>query len=194
MSLDDINHRLVEAARDGQRVVRLKSGDPFVFGRGGEELAHLRAAGVRTFVVPGITAALGCAAEAGLPLTFRDEATRLCLVTAHTTEGAHRIDWSPFAAADATVVVYMGLSAAAAVQAGLLTAGRDPATPAAVLVRGTQPQSQALVGRLDALARLATQAGEGPALVVVGQVVARCEAWRAAGDSPAQAQAQAERA
>jgi uroporphyrin-III C-methyltransferase/precorrin-2 dehydrogenase/sirohydrochlorin ferrochelatase len=179
MGQDEINRRLVAAAQAGMRVVRLKSGDPFVFGRGGEELEHLRASGVRAFVVPGITAALGCAAEAGLPLTFREEATTLSLVTAHTAESAHTIDWSRFAAPDVTVVVYMGLASAAGVQAGLVAAGRDPATPAAVLARGTRPQAVAHVGRLDALVQLADAASEGPALVVIGAVVARTDAWRA---------------
>jgi uroporphyrin-III C-methyltransferase/precorrin-2 dehydrogenase/sirohydrochlorin ferrochelatase len=180
MTQDEINGRLVAAAREGKRVVRLKSGDPFVFGRGGEELEWLRAAGVPAFVVPGITAALGCAAELGVPLTYRQEATHLSFVTAHTADGARAVDWSAFARRGATVAVYMGLASAAAVRAGLLAAGRDPATPVAVIARGTRPDAQAEVGRLDELVTLAGQVREGPALLVIGEVVAHCPAWRLA--------------
>jgi uroporphyrin-III C-methyltransferase / precorrin-2 dehydrogenase / sirohydrochlorin ferrochelatase len=177
---DEINRRLVEAARAGRRVVRLKGGDPFIFGRGGEELEYLRQAGVPVVTVPGITAALGCAAEAGLPLTFRNEASRLTLLTAHRAEDAAAIDWSGLGDPQTTVVVYMGLASAAAVRDGLLAAGRDGATPAAVLARGTRPDSQAVVGRLDQLPALAADVGEGPAILVIGEVVARSTPWQAA--------------
>ena len=177
---DEINRRLVDAAHAGQRVVRLKGGDPFVFGRGGEELEHLRAAGVPTVIVPGITAALGCAAEAGLPLTFRNEASRLAIITAHRAAEAATVDWSALADAQTTLVVYMGLASAAAVRDGLIVAGRAAATPAAVLARGSRPDSQAAVGRLCDLPDLAASVGEGPALLVIGDVVARSTPWRAA--------------
>jgi uroporphyrin-III C-methyltransferase / precorrin-2 dehydrogenase / sirohydrochlorin ferrochelatase len=176
---DEINRRLAAAARSGKQVVRLKSGDPFVFGRGGEELEHLHQAGIPAIVVPGITAALGCAAEAGLPLTFRNEASRLSFVTAHRADDAAAIDWSGLAGAETTVVVYMGLASASAVRDGLIAAGRDPATPAAVLARGTRPDAHTAVGRLDDLAALSASAGEGPALLVIGEVVARSTPWRA---------------
>jgi uroporphyrin-III C-methyltransferase/precorrin-2 dehydrogenase/sirohydrochlorin ferrochelatase len=177
---DEINRRLLAAARAGRRVVRLKGGDPFVFGRGGEELEYLRQAGVPVVVVPGITAALGCAAEVGLPLTFRNEAGKLVFITAQRAEDAAAIDWSRLADPETTVVVYMGLASAAAARDGLIAAGRDGATPAAVLARGTRPDSQAAVGRLDGLAALATEVGEGPAILVIGEVVARSTPWRAA--------------
>jgi uroporphyrin-III C-methyltransferase/precorrin-2 dehydrogenase/sirohydrochlorin ferrochelatase len=177
---DEINRRLVEAARAGRRVARLKGGDPFVFGRGGEELEYLRRANVPVIVVPGITAALGCAAESGLPLTYRTEASRLTFVTAHRAEDAAAIDWSGLGDRQTTVVVYMGLASAGAVRDGLIAAGRDPATPTAVLARGTRPDSHATVGCLDGLAALADAAGEGPAILVVGDVVARSAPWRAA--------------
>ena len=180
MGQDAINRLLVAAAKAGKQVVRLKSGDPFVFGRGGEELEYLRQAGVSTFVVPGITAALGCAAEVGLPLTFRKEATRLSFVTANTASGAETIDWSGLSDPQTTVVVYMGLSSAPSVRAGLIQAGRDPQTPAAVLARGTRSDAKAVVGRLNELPALAAAAGEGPALLVIGDVVAHSEPWRAA--------------
>ena len=177
---DEINRRLVEAAREGRNVVRLKGGDPFVFGRGGEELEHLRASNVAVVVVPGVTAALGCAAEAGLPLTFRNEASRLSLVTAHRADEAAATDWSALRDPQTTVVVYMGLAAAAAVRDGLIGAGRDPKTPAGVLARGTHPDAKTVVGWLEQLPALAARAGEGPALLVIGDVVARSDAWREA--------------
>jgi uroporphyrin-III C-methyltransferase/precorrin-2 dehydrogenase/sirohydrochlorin ferrochelatase len=177
---DEINRRLVGAARAGRRVVRLKGGDPFVFGRGGEELEYLRAADVPVVVVPGITAALGCAAEASLPLTFRNEASRLTFITAHRAEDAASIDWTGLGDRQTTAVVYMGLASAAAVRDGLIAAGRDPATPAAVLARGTRPDSQAAVGSLDGLAALAAEVGEGPAILIIGDVVARSTPWQAA--------------
>ncbi|HYZ44171.1 MAG TPA: siroheme synthase CysG [Xanthobacteraceae bacterium] len=177
---DEINRRLVAAARAGRRVVRLKGGDPFVFGRGGEEMDYLRKAGVPVVVVPGITAALGCAAEIGLPLTLRNAAGKLALITAERAQDAASIDWSGLADRQTTVVVYMGLASAAAVRDGLIAAGRDGATPAAVLARGTRPDSQAAVGRLDQLAALAAEVGEGPAILVIGEVVTRCAPWRAA--------------
>jgi uroporphyrin-III C-methyltransferase/precorrin-2 dehydrogenase/sirohydrochlorin ferrochelatase len=180
---DAINERLVEAARAGKRVVRLKGGDPFVFGRGGEELEHLRAADVPVTVVPGITAALGCAAEAGLPLTFRNAASRLTFVTAYRADQATAIDWSSLGDPQATLVVYMGLASAAAIRDGLIAAGRAPSTPAAVLARGTRPDAASAVGPLSDLAALAAAAGDGPALLVIGEVVARSTPWRAAIES-----------
>src|SRR5438046_324916 len=177
---DEINRRLVAAARAGRRVVRLKGGDPFVFGRGGEEVEYLRNAGVPVVVVPGITAALGCAAEVGLPLTLRNEAGKLAFITAQRAEDAAAIDWSGLADRQATVCVHMGLASAASVRDGVIAAGRDGATPAAVLARGTRPDAQAAVGRLDGLAALATAVGEGPAILVIGEVVARSTPWRAA--------------
>ena len=181
---DEINARLVEAARAGRDVVRLKGGDPFVFGRGGEELEHLRAAGVPVVVVPGITAALGCAAEAGLPLTFRNEASRLTFVTAHRADDAAAIDWSGLGDPQTTVVVYMGLASAAAVRDGLIAAGRDPrnagrragARHAARCDR--RPSGASTISR-----RSPRAAGEGPALLVIGDVVARSTPWRRADRS-----------
>jgi uroporphyrin-III C-methyltransferase / precorrin-2 dehydrogenase / sirohydrochlorin ferrochelatase len=169
---DEINRRLLAAATCGKQVVRLKGGDPLIFGRGGEELDYLRRAGVATYVVPGITAALGCAAEAGFPLTFRREASRLSFVTANAAEGATEVDWSGLADPHTTVVVYMGLASAARVRDGLIATGRDSATPVAVLARGTRPDSQAALGHLADLPTLAASVGNGPALLVIGDVVA----------------------
>src|SRR5262249_8565688 len=141
---DEINRRLVDAAGKGLNVVRLKGGDPFIFGRGGEELEFLRKSNIATVVVPAVTAALGWAAEAGLPLTYRNEATRLTFVTAHQADEAAAADWSALADPQTTVVFYMGLASAAAVRDGLLSAGRNPRTPAGVLARGTHPDSKAV--------------------------------------------------
>jgi siroheme synthase-like protein len=163
-----------------QNVIAGPIAEAVLAGRGGEELEYLRQAGVPVVVVPGITAALGCAAESALPLTFRNEASKLTFVTAHRAEEAAAIDWSDLADAQTTVVVYMGLASAAAVRDGLIAAGRDPATAAAVLARGTRPDSQAAVGRLEQLPALAAEVGEGPAILVIGDVVARSAPWRAA--------------
>ncbi|ARQ01936.1 siroheme synthase CysG [Pseudorhodoplanes sinuspersici] len=176
----EINRRLIEAAKAGLNVVRLKGGDPFIFGRGGEEREVLEAAGIAVTIVPGITAALGCAAEAGLPLTLRKEATRLSIVTANTAEGADNIDWSGLADRTTTVAIYMGLTAASAVKSGLIAAGRDPNTPVAVLARGTRPDSRSITGTLSQLPMLAASVGDGPALIVVGDVVAHSQVWKEA--------------
>jgi uroporphyrin-III C-methyltransferase/precorrin-2 dehydrogenase/sirohydrochlorin ferrochelatase len=180
---DAINRQMAEAAKAGKIVVRLKGGDPFIFGRGGEELEFLRDAGVETHVVPGITAALGCAAEAGLPLTYRGEATRLCLVTANLADGSEAVDWSLLGDKQTAVAVYMGLSSAARVRDGLIAAGRAADTPAAIIARGTRPDSRSVAGRLRDLPALAVQAGEGPALLVIGDAVARSDIWRRAAQA-----------
>jgi uroporphyrin-III C-methyltransferase/precorrin-2 dehydrogenase/sirohydrochlorin ferrochelatase len=177
---DAINRRLIAEAKAGRNVVRLKGGDPFIFGRGGEEREALEAEGIAVTVVPGITAALGCAAEAGVPLTFRKEATRLSIVTANTADGADKIDWTGLADRTTTVAIYMGLTAAASVRNGLVSVGRDPQTPVAVLARGTRPDSRSLTGTLSQLPALAAGAGEGPALIVVGDVVTHSRAWKEA--------------
>jgi uroporphyrin-III C-methyltransferase/precorrin-2 dehydrogenase/sirohydrochlorin ferrochelatase len=176
---DETNRLVADAARSGKRVVRLKGGDPFVFGRGGEELEYLRAAHVPVSIVPGISSALGCAAEAELPLTFRNVATKLTFVTAHRA-GTGEADWKGFADPETTLVIYMGLANAASIRDGLLKAGRDPATPVAVLSRGTWEDSRSVAGRLVALPQLAARVGEGPALIVIGEVVRYSAPWRAA--------------
>ncbi len=174
----EINEELVLAARRGLRVVRLKGGDPFVFGRGGEELEYLNDEGVDVVVVPGITAALGCAAEAELPLTHREESARLILMTAHRAADAEAIDWSGLTRDDATLAIYMGRATAPIVSEGLIAAGRDPRTPAAVLARGTRRDSRSVAGTLDELPDLVARTGDGPALLVLGQVVTRSRPWR----------------
>jgi uroporphyrin-III C-methyltransferase / precorrin-2 dehydrogenase / sirohydrochlorin ferrochelatase len=168
---ETINRLLIEAAKAGQRVVRLKGGDPFVFGRGGEEVEALRAAGVAYSVIPGITASLGAAAQFEVPLTFRGEALRVTFLTAHNAQDAQSVDWSTLADTKTTVVIYMGLMAAAAVQAGLLAAGRSPQTPLGVFARVTRGDASSAIGTLDELTDLVERVGAPPAILIVGDVV-----------------------
>jgi len=175
---DAINKLMIEAARSGQRAVRLKGGDAFVFGRGGEEVEALREAGVAYSVVPGITAGLGAAAQFEVPLTFRREALRITFLTAHKAKDADAVDWSALTDEKMTVVVYMGMTAAQSVRAGLLAAGRSPQTPVGVFARVTRPNSQAAVGTLDELPDLVDKIDGGPAILVIGDVVAHSAPWR----------------
>lgn len=174
---DAINKLMIEAARSGQRAVRLKGGDAFVFGRGGEEVEALRRAGVAYAVVPGITAALGAAAQFEVPLTFRNEALRITFLTAHKAKDAEAVDWSALTDEKMTVVVYMGMTAAVSVRAGLLAAGRSPQTPVGVFARATLPDAQAAVGILDELPDLVQRVDRGPAILVIGDVVAHSAPW-----------------
>jgi uroporphyrin-III C-methyltransferase / precorrin-2 dehydrogenase / sirohydrochlorin ferrochelatase len=175
---DAINRLMIEAARSGQRVVRLKGGDPFVFGRGGEEVEALREAGVAYAMVPGITAGLGAAAQFEVPLTFRHEALRITFLTAHKARDAETVEWSTLTDERMTVVVYMGMTAAPSVRAGLLAAGRSPQTPVGVFARVTRPDAQAAVGTLDQLPALVEQIDGGPAILIIGDVVAHSAPWR----------------
>jgi len=175
---DAINRLLIEAAKSGQRAVRLKGGDPFVFGRGGEEVEALRDAGVAYSVVPGISAGLGAAAQFEVPLTFRHEALRITFLTAHKARDAQTVDWSTLTDERMTVVVYMGMTAAASVRAGLLAAGRSPHTPVGVFARVTRPDAEAAVGTLDELPGLIEKIDGGPAVLIIGDVVAHSAPWR----------------
>ena len=175
---DAINKLMIEAARSGLRAVRLKGGDPFVFGRGGEEIDALRQAGVACSVVPGITAGIGAAAQFEVPLTFRHEALRVTFLTAHKARDAESVDWSGLTDVRMTVVVYMGMTAAPSVRSGLLAAGRSPQTPVGVFARVTRPEAQAAVGTLDQLPDLVGRIDGGPAIVIIGDVVAHSAPWR----------------
>lgn len=177
---DATNKLLVEAAQAGRRAVRLKGGDPFIFGRGGEEVEALRAAGISYSIVPGITAGLGAAAMFETPLTYRGEALRITFLTAHKEKDADKVDWSVLTDVKMTVVVYMGMTAAPAIRAGLLAAGRSPRTPVGVFARVTRPDAQAAVGVLDDLPVLVAQIDSGPAILIIGDVVAHSAPWRAA--------------
>ena len=175
---DAINKLLIEAAKSGQRAVRLKGGDPLVFGRGGEEVEALREAGVAYSVVPGITAGLGAAAQFEVPLTLRHEALRITFLTAHKAKDAESVDWSTLTDEKMTVVVYMGMTAAPSVRAGLLAAGRSPHTPVGVFARVTRTDARAAVGTLDELPALVRQIDGGPAILIIGDVVAHSAPWR----------------
>ena len=176
---DQINDLLVAQARAGRRVVRLKGGDPFVFGRGGEELERLRAAGVSAAVIPGITAATGCAASAGLPLTHRDHASAVTFVTGHGVNGEPDVDWAALSGSRHTLVVYMGVSRAGSLAAQLIEHGRAPETPVAIIENGTRPEERVIVGTLATIPSLLRTAQVGaPALIVIGEVAALADAAR----------------
>jgi uroporphyrin-III C-methyltransferase/precorrin-2 dehydrogenase/sirohydrochlorin ferrochelatase len=175
---DAIHRLLIDAAQSGKRAVRLKGGDPFIFGRGGEEIAALRAAGVAYSVIPGITAGLGAAAESEVPLTYRQEALRITFLTAHKATDAGNVDWSALTDTKMTVVVYMGITAAQTIREGLLKAGRSPQTPVGVFARATRRDAKSVVGVLDDLPALAAQVETGPAILIIGDVVARSAPWR----------------
>jgi uroporphyrin-III C-methyltransferase/precorrin-2 dehydrogenase/sirohydrochlorin ferrochelatase len=160
-------------ALEGTDVVRLKGGDPFVFGRGGEEAEELAAARIPFEVVPGISAALGAAARMGIPLTHRDCASGVTLATAHAARDGE-VDLSESVPREGTVVFYMGLGRIEATCSALIAGGRAPETPAAVASRATLPDERVVIGTLADVASLARDAGlEAPALLVVGEVVAR---------------------
>jgi uroporphyrin-III C-methyltransferase / precorrin-2 dehydrogenase / sirohydrochlorin ferrochelatase len=169
----EINALLIEHARRGGRVVRLKGGDPFIFGRGGEELEALAQAGIAYSVIPGVSAANGCAAYAGIPLTHRDHAHSVCYVTGHASEGGSEPDWRALSAPKTTAVIYMGLARLARITAQLMDHGAPPTRPAAVVSRGTTPEQQVMVGTLADIAAVAQRADlDSPALLIVGDVAA----------------------
>lgn len=169
----EIESLLLNRAGAGALVVRLKGGDPFVFGRGGEEALAVRAAGIPFEVVPGVTAAIAASAYAGIPVTHRDRASAVALVTAHEdpAKGASALDWDALAAFPGTLVFYMGVRQLEAIAARLIAAGRAPDEPAAVVERGTLPDQRVIHGRLETIALLASEAGvRAPAITIVGAV------------------------
>jgi len=168
----DINELLVRLARCGKRVVRLKGGDPFIFGRGGEEVEHLARHGIPFRVIPGVTAASGVGACAGIPLTHRDCAQALVLVTGHRKDEALDLDWEALARPRQTLVIYMGLGALPAICAKLVEHGLPSSTPAAVVEKGSTPAQRVVTGTLSTLAEQAQREGlRPPTLIVVGEVV-----------------------
>jgi uroporphyrin-III C-methyltransferase len=183
---DEINRLLVAFAREGLTVVRLKGGDPFIFGRGGEELEACRAAGVACHVVPGVTAALAAGAAAGAPLTHRGAAQAVTFVTGHAAAGGEPdLDWPSLARPNQTVVIYMGVSTAGRIAARLMVTGRAGSTPALIVEDASLPTERRVATTLAGLAG-AAEAVSGPALLIVGEAMALASASahpRGSGDS-----------
>ncbi|MBV7380110.1 siroheme synthase CysG [Maritimibacter dapengensis] len=168
----EITELMIERASRGERVLRLKGGDPFIFGRGGEELEDVAAHGIPVEVVPGITAAAGCGAAAGIPLTHRDHAQSCVFITAHGAGGVLDHDWTRYARKGQTVLVYMGLNALGEVAQKALSQGVDPDMPVAVIDNGTRLDQRVIIGRLDEIEAKVVEADlPGPALIVIGHVV-----------------------
>lgn len=169
---EDINHLLVRLAKEGKRVLRLKGGDPFIFGRGGEEIATLAAEGIPFQVVPGITAAAGCAAYSGIPLTHRDYSQAVVFVTGHLQDGSVNLNWKALAQPNQTVVFYMGLHGVPAICAGLTSHGMPNTTPVALIQQGTTPNQRVFVSTLEGLPDLVKKEKiKAPTLIIVGEVV-----------------------
>ncbi|MDO6708307.1 uroporphyrinogen-III C-methyltransferase [Photobacterium sp. 1_MG-2023] len=171
MKQEAINQLLIEQAGTGQYVVRLKGGDPLIFGRGGEEGLALAAAGIPFEFVPGITAAIGCAASASIPLTHREMSRSVTLVTGHVVSGALPA-WAQLIGAGQTIVFYMGLEQAREIQSGLTLGGLSTDTPLAVVIKGSTPDEVVHVSTLGKLTKLGQLfKGQSPALLVIGDVV-----------------------
>lgn len=185
MSQDQIQALMLEHARQGKRVVRLKGGDPFVFGRGGEELEFLRDHGVPFEVIPGITAAVACAAYAGIPLTHRDHAQSLRLVTAHCKDSLDTLDWNALAQEKQTLAVYMGVAGLEKVRERLLLAGVAPHLPFALVENGSRPQQRVITGTLASLPESARHYRvQSPALLILGEVAALADSLHWFGAAP----------
>ena len=172
MPQETINEMLVRLAKEGKRVLRLKGGDPFIFGRGGEELESLAAAGIPFQIVPGITAASGCASYAGIPLTHRDYSQSVRFLTGHTKDGRVPLEWDILVKEQQTLVFYMGLAGLPFICDQLLKHGMSSTTPAAVIQQGTTQNQKVVVGSLDRIASLAVEKKiQAPTIIIIGEVV-----------------------
>ncbi len=174
----DTNCLLVDYAKQGKCVVRLKGGDPFIFGRGGEEIKVLRKYNIAYSAIPGITAAIGSCAYAGIPITYRNVSRGVTLITGHSSDDQDTLHWPALAQLPHTVIIYMGMMKTNYIQQQLINYGKDPSTPVAIISKGTCDEQQTHIGCLSELAELAKQA-ESPALLVIGDVVKMSEelAW-----------------
>jgi len=182
---DTIHALMLRHAREGKRVVRLKGGDPFVFGRGGEELEVLREHGIAYQVVPGITAALACAAYAGIPLTHRHHASSARLITAHSQSSNDALDWRALAQERQTLAIYMGVSELKNLQARLIEHGRAGHTPFALVENGSRKVQRVVIGTLDQLDQRAREyAVRSPALLILGEVAALADRLAWFGEAP----------
>ena len=184
---DNINQKLVDYALEGNRVVRLKGGDPFIFGRGGEEIETLAGHNIPFQVVPGITAASGCASYAGIPLTHRDHAQSVRFIAGHLRSGKMDLNWAELVQPNQTLVFYMGLNGMETICQQLKQHGLDATTPAALIEKGTSDRQQVFVGNLDSLPSIVRTAGaKAPTLIIVGHVVSLHDqlAWFNQSENP----------
>ena len=174
LTQDEINALIIQKAKEGKDVVRLKGGDPYMFGRGGEEAQELIAEGIEFEVVPGITSAVAVPAYAGIPVTHRDHASMVTFITGHEdpTKEESALDWETLAKFDGTIVIFMGVKMLGRNVVELMKYGKDPKTPVALIERGTRPDQRVTTGVLDNIAEIAKERGvKAPAITVVGSVV-----------------------
>ncbi|WP_305064686.1 uroporphyrinogen-III C-methyltransferase [Methanococcoides sp.] len=174
LTQSEINDAIVEKAKEGKMVVRLKGGDPYMFGRGGEEAEELVEAGIEFEIVPGITSALAATAYAGIPVTHRDHASMVTFITGHEdpTKEETALDWKTLAAFGGTIVIFMGVKMLERNMGELMKNGKDPKTPVAMVERGTRPDQRVTIGTVETIAKISKDEGvKAPALTVIGDVV-----------------------